>query len=578
MEKSCSQCSAHFEITEEDLEFYEKISPIFGGKKYLIPPPTLCPDCRQQRRLAWRNERKLYKRKCDASKKEIISIYNPEQPFPVYENEEWWKDSWDGKFFGKPFDFSRSFTEQFQEILQKVPKMARIQQGENENSQFTNCASWNKNCYLIFGSDNCEDCLYSKMILNSKDSCDDFVIIRSELTYECINGGDLYNSIFLLDCENTSDSWFCKHCIGCKHCFGSVNLHNKQYYFFNKQYSKEEYEEKIKALQIHKYSNLQKIKKEFSEHVKKFPQKFMLGIQNQDCSGDIVYYSKNSKYCFDAEYLEDCKFCTDVVQLKNSYDVSFYGSKGTNELLYDTEGSGHGVFHVSFSKLIWGGSSEIYYSYECFNSHHLFGCTGLKKNSYCILNKQYSKEEYETLVPKIIEHMQNPSTSSGNTPEWGEFFPVEISPFAYNETVAQEYFPLEKEDVGTNSNSHFRKNWKWRDEENTVSDFQKIIPAERLPERIQEIPDDILNWAIKCERSGRLFKIQKPELEFYRKMNLPIPHLHPDERHKQRMSLRNPRKLWKRKCDNCGVEIETSYSPDRPEKVFCEKCYLEAVV
>ena len=28
------------------------------------------------------------------------------------------------------------------------------------------------------------------------------------------------------------------------------------------------------------------------------------------------------------------------------------------------------------------------------------------------------------------------------TGEWGEFFPSSLSPFGYNETVAQEYFPL----------------------------------------------------------------------------------------------------------------------------------------
>jgi hypothetical protein len=59
------------------LEFYDKISPIFGGKKYSIPSPTLCPEEREKRRLMFRNERKLYKRKCDLSGKEIISVYNP---------------------------------------------------------------------------------------------------------------------------------------------------------------------------------------------------------------------------------------------------------------------------------------------------------------------------------------------------------------------------------------------------------------------------------------------------------------------------------------------------------------------
>ncbi len=93
--RKCRQCAAVFPITDKDMEFYEKVSPVFGGKRYSIPAPTLCPDCRQQRRLSFRNERKLYKRKCDATGKDIISIYSPDKPYTVYHQDYWWSDKWD---------------------------------------------------------------------------------------------------------------------------------------------------------------------------------------------------------------------------------------------------------------------------------------------------------------------------------------------------------------------------------------------------------------------------------------------------------------------------------------------------
>jgi hypothetical protein len=65
--KICKQCNSSFEITDKDLEFYDKISPTFNGEKFEIPAPTLCSDCRQQRRIVWRNERKLYRRKDSAT-------------------------------------------------------------------------------------------------------------------------------------------------------------------------------------------------------------------------------------------------------------------------------------------------------------------------------------------------------------------------------------------------------------------------------------------------------------------------------------------------------------------------------
>jgi len=154
--------------------------------------------------------------------------------------------------------------------------------------------------------------------------------------------------------------------------------------------------------------------------------------------------------------------------------------------------------------------------------------------------------------------------------EYGEFFPVEKSLYAYNESVAQDFFPLTKKEVE-------KRGWKWRDQTDEMPKVSKIIPAEKLPSDIEDIPDDIVNWAIECETTKRPFRIIKQELEFYRKMKLPIPHFHPDERHRRRMALKNPRKLWERECAKCGRGMQTTYAPDRPETVYCETCYLKEV-
>ena len=114
--KQCRKCNSNFEITDKDLEFYKKISPVFNGEKFQIPTPSLCPDCRQQRRLSFRNERKLYKRKCDATGENIISIYSPDKEFIVYEQSFWWSDKWSPLDYWKDFDFSKSFFEQFKNV------------------------------------------------------------------------------------------------------------------------------------------------------------------------------------------------------------------------------------------------------------------------------------------------------------------------------------------------------------------------------------------------------------------------------------------------------------------------------
>jgi hypothetical protein len=187
----------------------------------------------------------------------------------------------------------------------------------------------------------------------------------------------------------------------------------------------------------------------------------------------------------------------------------------------------------------------------------------MKHASYCILNKQYSREEYEKLVPKIIEHMRR-------TGEWGEFLPSPLSLFGYNKTTAQMYAPLSAEDAR-------KRGWRWDEEEAPPPEVKKTIDARMLPDNQKDIPDDILNWAIRCEVTGRPFKIQPQELAFYRSQKLPIPRRHWYQRHLDRFHQRNPRTFWKRQCAKCQKPIETTFAPERPEIVYCEECYLKEV-
>src|SRR4029079_13675795 len=121
-------------------------------------------------------------------------------------------------------------------------------------------------------------------------------------------------------------------------------------------------------------------------------------------------------------------------------------------------------------------TANLLYSDCCYQEcKNLFGCIGLFRKSYCILNKQYSKEEYEALVPKIIEHMRK-------TGEWGEYFPIEISPFGYNETVAQEYYPLTEEEVT-------EKGYKWHRENDQQEQY--LGPPANIPDDVSTVDESI---------------------------------------------------------------------------------------
>ena len=97
--RKCQNCKKDFVIDPDDFNFYEKIN---------VPAPTFCPECRLIRRLASTNERVLYKRKCDLTGEEIISMFPSDAPFPVYETEAWYSDKWDPYQYGMDYNFKKA--------------------------------------------------------------------------------------------------------------------------------------------------------------------------------------------------------------------------------------------------------------------------------------------------------------------------------------------------------------------------------------------------------------------------------------------------------------------------------------
>ena len=267
-------------------------------------------------------------------------------------------------------------------------------------------------------------------------------------------------------------------------------------------------------------------------------------------------------------------YCKQMIDAKDVHDANYCEFV---ELCYDYIGYWK-INNVIFSNTI-GDSNNIMYSDFCSTSSNLFACIGLRSKQYCILNKQYTKEEYEELVPKIIKHMNDMPyiDAKGRIYKYGEFFPPELSPFCYNETIAQEYFPLTKEEA-------LNQGYKWKEKEERS--YQIDIQNKDIPNDIKEVNNEIIAKVIECEHKGtcneqctEAFKIIPDELSFYQRMNLPIPHLCPNCRHYNRLKQRNPLKLWYRKCmkPNCPNEFETSYAPDRLEIVYCERCYQQEV-
>ena len=587
--KNCQNCKKIFNTETEDLVFYEKFS---SSAKYKIPTPSWCPDCRFQRRCLFRNERKLFKNIDGETGKNIISVFPKEAKFPVYEDSYWFSDKWDPFSYGINFDRSRSFLSQFYDLMIKVPH-PRSNSVNMVNSDYCANVANLKNCYLIFNATFSEDSAYGNAVDYCKDCFDNSYLNLSEKCYQSFRLNKCFETHFSSSCEECVSIYFSKNCIGCSNCFGCVNLINKSYCFFNQQLTKEEYFNKVNFLKISKWSNLKEVRRKVEIFWSNFPVRYMQGVKNQNCSGEYISNSKDVKDSYLIRGGENLKYVhyAQVPVLRDSMDMLAGGLN--SELIYESATCGWNSSQIRFSYECWDGGVDFEYSMFCGKkANHIFGSIGMNSGEYIILNKKYLKEDFYKLRDEIRKHMDEMPyvDSKGRAYKYGEFFPPEFSPFAYDDTVAPEHFPLSKEEI-------IKYGARWY--EVPQNEYDVSMKSEDLWEDIKDVPDEILNEIISCDKCKRAYKIIREELQFLRQNNLPIPRDCANCRHDERINQRNKSKLYKRKCccngdyssndkykntiehlhgkNACTNEFETSHSPDSIEIVYCEKCYQQEV-
>lgn len=473
----------------------------------------------------------LYQRPCDLCGKSMISMYDPACPdkYKVYCQDCWFSDKWGGENFAQKYDFSRPFFSQFKDLQLKVPRQTLINNNA-VNSEYCNFADFTKNSYLITMCNYNEDCYYGIWLVENKDCVDTAYCRKCEFCYELIDGINCYEVFHSQLCGDCSHSQYLFDCRNCHDCFGCVGLRNQDHCLFNKKYPEEEYKSKIKGL------TTEVIEQEFNKLKLQQIRRNLAGQHNHSATGDHLFNCDNVRQSFDVQEAKDCAYCYDGLRTKDGYDIAGFD---TMELGYECISAGWG--NAYFFSYYCRTSHNIWYSDSCHSCSDCFGCIGLRHKQYCILNKQYSEAEYNKLKAEIIKQM----TAAG---EFGESYPIANSPFAYNEPLVFDYYPLSREAV-------LQKGWRWQEEK-----VKKVNP---------ELP--------VCSVCGKNFKIIDQEKKFYQKMNLSDPKKCFKCRHQARLLLRNPRRLYQRKCAKCGAEIETTYAPERPEKVYCEECYRKEI-
>lgn len=550
-----------FIIEPDDFLFYEKMK---------VPAPTFCPDCRLQRRLVWMKGLDLFKRKCDLCGEMKISMYHPDAPYVVYCTKCWWSDKWDFNEYAQEYNPSKTFLEQWNELLHRVPLLGlSIDAFSGESSPYTNHTGYTKDCHMIYYCNHVEDSANDYLMTRVRNVYNSAGIMDVE---NCYDSSHVYKSYNIVGATGNNrschDSFFIRDCEGCHDCFGAVNLKNGAYIFMGEQLTKEAYIEKLKSINLGSHSEYYFWKNKAIEYFKKNTPKPAWETLSQNVSGSYVFHSKNCHHCYDVIDSEDSKYLMLIKngKVKDSYDYVDWGENA--ERVYECMTVGGGVSNILFTHESGFNAHDLEYSKLCgHGSAYNFGCIGGKKAEYYILNKKYSKEEYFRLREKIIEDMNNNPYKSveGHTYKYGEFFPPEFSPHSYNDSFASRFFSLTKGQT-------LAKGLKWFDGEE--KEYVITMQTTDIPDNSKDVSDDIVGQAVQCATCVRGFRIIPQELQFLKKYNLPLPHQCPFCRVWEKVDIWiQNMTLHDRTCDKCGVQFRTHYDRERAPVIYCKACY-----
>ncbi|MDA1060187.1 MAG: hypothetical protein O3B47_00135 [bacterium] len=314
------------------------------------------------------------------------------------------------------------YIKQMEELRDLVPRIA-LMAINCENSPYVSYSGNVKNSHLLCGSEYDENCYYGFWLYDSTDCADCDYCQKCELCYDCVDCIESYNVNHSQDCTNCTDCDYCYDCTGCNNCFGCTGLRRKQYHIGNKKYERDEYVRRVEELK----SDKEKLLEMLEEAKKQAPHLYTHVLNNENCSGDYVYNSKNAVDCFDVKDMEDCGHCNNCVSLKDCFDMS--NSYYNEELNYEVMSSMN-LVNSNFCVTCFD-SNDLDHCEHVYNSQDCFGCFSLKHKQYCVFNEQFSKDEYFERVEKIIREMK----------ESGEYYNFPCSTYPYEDSNAEMEWP-----------------------------------------------------------------------------------------------------------------------------------------
>lgn len=424
-------------------------------------------------------------------------------------------------------DETQSFLDQFSYLYYHHEFPLVNHYWPQENAQRWDEVWWANNVYLSVSAwDNAENVLYTfkwESSVRNVVSCVN-VTQNCENVYNSKTIRSSYNVFFSRFIYNCRDIWFSDNLLGCSECILCSNLQDQSYCIENKNYSKEEY--------MKKKNEILKMKEKFESYYNGLSLQWAVRLCHNVKSWYALYNCSDVENAYELSNLNRARnilYSDGGNDSSDCYDVIDVATDRTHHL--------YAVMWQAFGDHIYCSvntteSSNIYYSFMLQSCSFCLWCTQLKNKSYCIFNKQYTKEDRYTKVDEIFSQME------GDWQLW-EFFPATMNPFYFNDTAAYLIdSSFTKEEVTAL--------WYLRRDEEIKVDippFMETVSYDKLSE--YEWYDSEAKWFIDADilkkvivdEQGNSYRIIKMEYDFLVKHGLPLPRKHWLERMKENFKI-----------------------------------------
>lgn len=494
----------------------------------------------------------IHKRVSDYSKKNIISVFSPYCPYPVWHYDEWIAHS---NPPSSQYDTSKDFWQQTWEIFSQSPIPHNVGIW-NQNAEYADDCWYSKNIYLCHSLFECEDIKYCFRVVWLKNCQFCVFSFESELCVDLIYGFNCYNLQYAIDVKRCKNSAFLFDCQDCEDCFLCWNLRNKRYCILNKQYTKEEYlkeREKYNLNSKQQYKNLKNI---FSQHITKQAWWKAIHFEKvENSTGDYLNECKNCESCFYIDKGEDSSFWVRSHGInKGKYFISAFHSEN---IYYSTLAQDH-CYNIAFCSNVVR-SKNLEYCMNCFECENCFLCNGLVQKKYYIFNKQFEKESFEIEKQRIIDDMKQKGV-------YGQFFPPYFAPTWYNESLSWVYDPLSLQE---------QKELWYRIEPTEHGEAQNFKSIEQLPDILW---DESVEWGYWDAGEQRPFQILADDIIFYKKVWVPVNDMFYIRRLKENFTwMFSTYSLRKTQCAWTGKEIFTVLPQKLDGRILSQEAYEKEI-